>query len=92
MDLNIDGTFGRCSCFNSFVPPRELNVPFMALCVDNKVWGLTQKIIPGIEAVRRISYFGHYPIADMEFDLDETMNVGLRAWSPFILSTYLETI
>src|SRR5580765_6118390 len=40
MDLNTDGTLGRCSIFNSFAPPRELNQPFLGLAVDEKVWAL----------------------------------------------------
>src|SRR5690606_37698008 len=31
-----------------------------------------------------IDYFGHYPIADLEFDLPAPVSVGLRAWSPMI--------
>jgi uncharacterized protein (DUF608 family) len=35
-------------------------------------------------APRRIHYWGHYPIADLEYELDCPVSVGLRAWSPFI--------
>lgn len=31
-----------------------------------------------------IHYWGHYPIADLEYEMDCPVSVGLRAWSPFI--------
>jgi len=38
----------------------------------------------GAENARDIHYWGHYPIADLEYDLDGPFSVGLRAWCPFI--------
>ena len=39
----------------------------------------------GLRTAREIHYWGHYPIADLEFSLAEApISVGLRAWSPFI--------
>jgi uncharacterized protein (DUF608 family) len=39
----------------------------------------------GLRTAQEISYWGHYPVADLEFDLGEApIGVGLRAWSPFI--------
>ena len=31
-----------------------------------------------------VHYWGHYPIADLEYELDCPISVGLRAWAPFI--------
>ena len=31
-----------------------------------------------------IHYWGHYPIADLEYEMDCPLSVGLRAWSPFV--------
>jgi len=31
-----------------------------------------------------IHYWGHYPIADLEYELDCPLGVGLRAWAPFL--------
>jgi uncharacterized protein (DUF608 family) len=31
-----------------------------------------------------ILYFGHYPVADLEYVTDAPVSVGLRAWAPFI--------
>jgi uncharacterized protein (DUF608 family) len=39
---------------------------------------------PAVRRARQIHYWGHYPIADLEFDTDAPVEVGLRAWSPFL--------
>lgn len=84
MDLDTDGTFGRSSVFNSFTPPRVLGLPFLLLAAGGRVWTLSTKALPGAEAARGIRYWGHYPVADLEFDLDGPLSAGLRAWSPFV--------
>lgn len=84
LDLNTDGTLGRTTIFNSFTPPREINTPFLALAVGGKVWGLTTKKIGEVVPVEQIDYWGHYPVADLEFETNGPMSVGLRAWSPFL--------
>lgn len=41
----------------------------------------------GLKEVRlpdSIDYWGHYPVVDMEFNGDAPVEVGLRAWSPFM--------
>ena len=40
--------------------------------------------LEGVQAVREIHYWGHYPVVDMEFETDAPISAGLRAWSPFI--------
>lgn len=40
--------------------------------------------IKDVSAAREIHYWGHYPVVDMEFDTDAPVEVGLRAWSPFL--------
>jgi uncharacterized protein (DUF608 family) len=37
-----------------------------------------------VHFARRIESFGHYPILDLEYILDAPVQVGLRAWAPFI--------
>jgi len=39
--------------------------------------------LDGVQVPKQIRYWGHYPIADLEFDSDAPVNVGMRAWSPF---------
>jgi uncharacterized protein (DUF608 family) len=40
--------------------------------------------LAGVRPAREIHYWGHYPVADAEFDTDAPVSVGLRAWTPFI--------
>ncbi|MBI2842646.1 MAG: hypothetical protein HYX78_04535 [Armatimonadetes bacterium] len=40
--------------------------------------------LDGVETVRQIEYWGHYPVADLEFLTDAPVSVGLRAWNPFL--------
>lgn len=84
IDLNTDGLLGRASIFNSFIPQRELNAPFLAVSVGDKVWALTTAAVPGALSASQIRYWGHYPVADLEYELDAPLSVGLRAWSPFL--------
>lgn len=84
IDLDTDGTLGRCSIFNSFVPPRLLNTPFLGLVLGEQVHGLSTTRLTGVNAAKQIHYWGHYPVADLELDLDAPISVGVRAWSPFV--------
>lgn len=38
----------------------------------------------GVKTAREVHYWGHYPVADLEFDTDAPVRVGLRAWAPFL--------
>ncbi len=39
----------------------------------------------GVRTASEIHYWGHYPVADLEFDLPGCpLSVGLRSWTPFI--------
>lgn len=40
--------------------------------------------LKGVRKVTDIRYWGHYPIADLEFISDAPVSVGMRAWSPFL--------
>ena len=40
--------------------------------------------IPNVAPARQINYWGHYPVADMEFETDAPVTVGMRAWAPFL--------
>ncbi|HXW14093.1 MAG TPA: GH116 family glycosyl hydrolase [Terriglobia bacterium] len=83
IDLDTDGTFGRCSIFNSFAPPRVLNTPFLGLTLGNQVYCLSTRPPQGVKPVKQIYYWGHYPIADLEYEVDDPVSAGVRAWCPF---------
>ncbi len=98
IDLETDGTLGYCTVFNSHVPRRgPLNMPFLGFSVGKESWILTSRRFKGdsflaseslglrrAENAREIHYWGHYPVADLEYEIDAPVSVGLRAWSPFI--------
>lgn len=48
-----------------------------------KMQAKTSKI-EGVNFPENISYWGHFPLADMEYDLQAPVSIGLRSWSPFI--------
>lgn len=88
LDLDIDGTLGYCSIFSSFVPPRgQLQLPFLGIKVDKRTWVLATRHTGEIERVEKadeIHYWGHYPVADLEYETTAPVSVGLRAWTPFL--------
>ncbi len=85
IDIDTDGTFGYCNLFNSGVPTRgPLQYGFLGLSTGGRAWILSTRTLAGMESANEIHYWGHYPIVDMEYDIDSPLRVGLRAWSPFI--------
>ena len=40
--------------------------------------------LEGVATASEVHYWGHYPVADLEFDTTAPVSVGLRAWSPFL--------
>lgn len=83
LDLNGNGELGLCSIFNSFIPPRELNSPLLHLQLGSRSIPLTTSQKKK-NSCKQIHYWGHYPMADLEYELDVPVRVALRAWSPFL--------
>jgi len=48
--------------------------------------------LPGVRTVNEIHYWGHYPVADLEFETDAPIGVGLRAWSPFLPGSVVDSM
>ncbi len=96
MSLEADGTLGFCTVFNSIAPQRgPLALPLLGMSLGNQVWLLSSPRgtsgeyvwIPGrrVQTPSTIHYWGHYPVADLEYDMPGSpVSVGLRAWSPFL--------
>ncbi len=38
----------------------------------------------GVRTAKEIHYWGHYPVADLEYETDAPIGVALRAWAPFL--------
>jgi uncharacterized protein (DUF608 family) len=92
--LEADGTFGFCTIYNSICPEGgPLKIPFLGMTVGEQVWCLANPatsfggfMFAGVQTPLDIRYWGHYPVADLEYDLPGSpLSVGLRAWAPFIL-------
>ena len=45
--------------------------------------GINLKMLK-VGLIQSSDYWGHYPIADVEYKTDQPMEVGVRSWSPFI--------
>jgi uncharacterized protein (DUF608 family) len=86
LDIETNGSFGYCTLFNSGVPTRWMGRSFLALRLpgNERTWILTTKKVPGLRNADDIKYWGHYPVADLEYVTDAPVSVGLRAWSPFV--------
>ena len=90
IDLDTDGLFGYCSMFGAFAPPRgPLAQPFLGMNIGRESWvfALASARTQQLEKVGKateIHYWGHYPVADLEYESSSPVSVGLRAWTPFI--------
>lgn len=93
IDVQPNGTLGYCTLFNSVVPQRDpLDLPFLGLHVGNQKWLLCQPpgtsgeyMFAGLQTPSEIHYWGHYPVADMEFEMSGSpLDVSLRSWAPFV--------
>ena len=82
VDLDTDGTLGFCSLFGSFAPPRgPLGQPFLGISVGKQTWVLalaTQRTeqLEKVEKATEIHYWGHYPVADLEYETSAPVSVG----------------
>ncbi len=86
VDLELDGTFGYMTNYNSHVPRRgKVDLPFLGLTVGDKAWVLSTRKFPGATSAESIDYWGHFPIVDLEYQTTAPVDVGLRAWAPFIV-------
>jgi uncharacterized protein (DUF608 family) len=84
IDLNTNGTLGKCTAFDGWPKPEELNSPFLCLFLDSEVRILTLKPPEGLKGATDIAYWGHFPVADLQYVLDLPIEVGVRAFAPFV--------
>jgi len=81
--LDPDGRLGKTSIFNRYPAPMALNQPFLFLTVGGRRLVLAAPK-DGAGDAKGTHYFGHFPVADVRFDLDAPVQAELRAWSPFL--------
>ena len=96
--LDPSGVLGYTSIFNHLTPiGGPLNTPYLAVVVGGRAWvlgtGRTKHYagnnqpslgIATCGSMRESEYWGHYPIADTEYESDAPLGIGVRSWSPFI--------
>ncbi len=75
--LEGTGKIGLCSIFNDLVPPKRIFADWLYLCAGTRRVPLSSA---------RISYWGHYPVADLRAEFGELpLRLGLRAFSPLVV-------
>lgn len=100
ISLSLDGCLGEWTIFNDLVnpsharkmfyirepvpAPRRLDKPFLGVAVKGKTCLLTLGKPEQLNHPSEIHYWGHYPVADLEYELDLPISVGLRAWAPLV--------
>ena len=47
-------------------------------------WARMVPKLKGVKAPQEVYYWGHYPVADIQYDTDSPVSVALRAWAPFV--------
>ncbi len=93
LDLQANATFGFCTIYNSVCPQRgPLTMPFLGMTVADQKWLFCdppgtygEYMFAGLNMPSDIHYWGHFPVADLEFETKGSpVSVGLRAWAPFL--------
>lgn len=75
--LDGNGKIGYSTLFNQMVPPDHLSAEWLYVLSGTKSVPLS---------TTHITYWGHYPVADMTAQLDELpLSLGIRAFTPFIV-------
>ena len=96
--LEPSGQLGYTSIFNHLTPiGGPLNTPYLGVAMGGRGWvfgtGQTKNYagnnrpsfgIGVCGGMQESEYWGHYPIADVEYKSDAPVQIGVRSWSPFI--------
>ena len=73
----------------------EPNHPDQRVLEADPVWRAlwSSDVAPSKDVMpaREIRYFGHFPVADLEYDIDSPVGISLRAWAPFIPGDYADS-
>jgi uncharacterized protein (DUF608 family) len=51
---------------------------------NTSFWTTTLPEFEGVQSASEVLYWGHYPMADLEFKTGAPISVGLRCWAPFL--------
>ena len=88
--VNADGRIGQVSLLNRFPAPLVFGGPLFDLVLDGKPYVLA---VPkeGVGDVKSITYFGHFPVLNMQYEWDVPLQIETRSFSPFILGNAVES-
>jgi uncharacterized protein (DUF608 family) len=67
-----------------FVPYCTEPLAFKPMDIPRETQKIRCQDLKGVKAAEDVIYFGHFPVADLEYVTDAPVSVGLRAWAPFI--------
>jgi uncharacterized protein (DUF608 family) len=96
--LEPSGQLGYTSIFNHLTPVGgPLNTPYLGVAMGGKGYvcgtGQTKNYagnnrpsfgLSVAGGMQESEYWGHYPVADVEYKADAPVQIGVRSWSPFI--------
>ena len=96
--LEPSGQLGYTSIFNHLTPiGGPLNTPYLGIASAGQGWvlgtGQTKNYAGNNQpsfsigvcgSMQESEYWGHYPIADVEYKSGAPVGIGVRSWSPFI--------
>ena len=88
--IDTDGRIGKVSLLNRYPAPLTFGSPLFDLVLDGKTYILATPN-DGVGDVKSITYFGHFPILDMQYELDVPLRIESRSYSPFILGDATES-
>ena len=75
--LEGSGKLGFCSIYNDLAPPKKLFSDWLTVHSGTHTIPLS---------AARISYWGHYPVADLQAQFPEIpLTAGIRAFAPFLV-------
>lgn len=96
LDIETNGTWGYSTIFShapghdycsESAPNRsrgKLGLPFLGLVYGREVHVLADMDLKGTVRPKQVRYWGHYPIADIEYDLSVPISAAARMWAPFV--------
>jgi len=90
-----DGRLGQYTIYNQ-VPnaspiPVAGTIPFRVKTANGRSWALAMRGQDGQGDLLDLRYFGHFPIADLQFDLEGPLAVEIRAFAPFLPGDAVES-
>lgn len=65
--------------------PRNHSVKGWTALIDQSAMEGYAPTPGGVSFARELHYWGHFPIADMEYEIAAPVRIGARVWTPFIL-------